>query len=763
MIKKAPAFILVLAFCFFSKAQVVKFSKLNGINVVNAPQDTLAFPFAGGLNAPMFSNIDFDSDGIQDLFVFDKVGERVYCFLYKNNSWIHAPEYEVQFPKLYKWALLRDYNCDGKPDIFTEVDLKVQWDSSDISNGNQLRIIRNISTEPGKLAWKQDKKKVYDLGIEHLPPSPIGMQFEDLSGFEDMDGDGDLDIILMPATKNVITYYQNLSKERGFNCDSLLFQFRDECWGYMSYKVNINGFVLADSSPCWRVYNKAAMHVKTTLCPFDEDGDGDMDIIYGDAGFNDALFLKNGKTVNSKRQDSFILVNSNYPNGTRKISVQTLPAGYIVDFNADGKKDLLLAPYETEGAKNRDMVLAYQNGAAKGYQLNFLKSDFLVGEMIDLGGSTVPRLADLDADGDNDLIIATQGDFQFTQNSWDRLVYYENIGSNQKAMFQLKDTNFLKINDGAEKIMKLVPTFGDLNADGKPDMLVGDLNGKFHFYLNNSSNGIISFNKISNNYFGMYGGTFATPQLIDLNKDGKLDVVMGRKHGTLAYFENNGTPEQPLFNAVPTIDTIGKFTVGTAIISPSHVNYFDGYSSPHVCDLDNDGAYEVLVGSHVGKVHLFRNFEANATRKCEELTGLFSNHTSQATTNLTFGTGAFPFVTKLSDSLPNALFIGHQRGGIELFNTKINGIISSVSKLYSPIPSLIVYPNPTKDILYLQSSVSLIGWQCKLLSFDGKIVHQADLLGYEQILSLNQAPGIYLLVLEAPEGNSIVKKVVIHN
>ena len=36
--------------------------------------------------------------------------------------WRYAPEYENLFPAdLYSWVLLRDYDCDGRPDLFTSV------------------------------------------------------------------------------------------------------------------------------------------------------------------------------------------------------------------------------------------------------------------------------------------------------------------------------------------------------------------------------------------------------------------------------------------------------------------------------------------------------------------------------------------------------------------------------------------------------------------------------------------------------------------
>lgn len=754
--------ILLFIVTFNTSAQVVRFDRSNAAKVGNSAVDTLLYPFTGGLNAPQFSNIDLDGDGKQDLFVFDRIGDRVFCFLRKNNRWEHAPQFEVQFPKLYKWALLKDYNCDGKPDIFTEVDFNAQPDPGKFISSNGLRVLLNVSTQPGELKWRQDKNQIMDLGVDQLPPSNLGISNADINSFDDVDGDGDLDMLLMPFGKNVITYYQNLSKERGFNCDSLLFQFRDECWGYASYKVNTNGFVLADNSPCYRYYKKARKHNGTTLAMYDADADGDMDLLYGDVGFNEIVFLRNGRTLNSNNRDSIIEQDTLFPSALSRASVQTFPATFVVDINDDGKRDLLVAPNADAGAKNRNMVLAYHNTSPNAtYQFTFQRSDFLVGQMLDLGGGAFPQLVDLDKDGDKDLVIATQGDFQFTQNSWDRLVYYENIGDSLKALFQLKDTNFLKINDGAEKLQRMAPSFGDLNNDGKADLLIGDLNGKLHYYENTSTGGVISFNKVSGNLFNMYGGTFATPQLIDLNKDGKTDLVMGRKNGTLAYFENTGTPGSAQFSESPTIDSIGKLTVAEMVISQGQPYYFDGYAAPHVCDLDKDGNYEVLVGANSGRVHLFRNFEASATRKCDEITNLFSNHSSQTPTNLVFGPRSIPFTADITGDGVAEFMVGNNRGGIELYKTTINGVISSVKTISRQELTFTVYPNPSNGKFKFSAAKNLKDGKYEVYDVRGLLQTQGKLSGYEQEIELNLPTGIYLFSVVDVDGNLSIQKILI--
>ena len=75
--------LILCCFCYNVNGQI-SINDFNDITVIgkpNAPIDTLAFPWLGGLSSPQFSNIDFNQDGINDLFVFDRVGAFSTAFI----------------------------------------------------------------------------------------------------------------------------------------------------------------------------------------------------------------------------------------------------------------------------------------------------------------------------------------------------------------------------------------------------------------------------------------------------------------------------------------------------------------------------------------------------------------------------------------------------------------------------------------------------------------------------------------------------------
>ena len=77
-------------------------------------------PWAGGLNSAQVNMMDLNGDGTSDIVIFDKTTTRISTFIYVNSAYQYAPEYETLFPdELSTFVILRDYNCDGKKDIFT--------------------------------------------------------------------------------------------------------------------------------------------------------------------------------------------------------------------------------------------------------------------------------------------------------------------------------------------------------------------------------------------------------------------------------------------------------------------------------------------------------------------------------------------------------------------------------------------------------------------------------------------------------------------
>ena len=118
-------------------------------NFIPVEEDGLeeVFAWVGGMDYCQFSNIDLDFDGVEDLFVFDRTCNKVMTFLQKGGpgetDYEYAPQYETEFPSdLHDWALLVDYNCDGKKDIYTYAigGARVFKNTGSLADGNTFEL-----------------------------------------------------------------------------------------------------------------------------------------------------------------------------------------------------------------------------------------------------------------------------------------------------------------------------------------------------------------------------------------------------------------------------------------------------------------------------------------------------------------------------------------------------------------------------------------------------------------------------------------------
>ena len=180
---------------------------------------------AGGINAGQFSNIDLNLDGIMDLVVFDKSGNKISPFINDNGNYIYAPKYRDNFPKVHDWMLLADYNCDGKNDIYT------------YSSGG-MAIYKNTSIN--NLSFSLVTSLVLsDYGANNIN---IYISQVDIPAISDIDYDGDLDILTFSITGGFVEYHKNMAMELTGNCDTVAFERSESCWGL--FYEGLNSYIL---------------------------------------------------------------------------------------------------------------------------------------------------------------------------------------------------------------------------------------------------------------------------------------------------------------------------------------------------------------------------------------------------------------------------------------------------------------------------------------------------------------------------------------
>ena len=93
------------------------FNQVDSIKVISNGNE-LNSPWMGGINAAQFSKIDVNNDGLEDLFIFDRTGNTISIYINNGTTFTFNSDYSKSFPPLEYWALLRDFNKDGKKRYF---------------------------------------------------------------------------------------------------------------------------------------------------------------------------------------------------------------------------------------------------------------------------------------------------------------------------------------------------------------------------------------------------------------------------------------------------------------------------------------------------------------------------------------------------------------------------------------------------------------------------------------------------------------------
>ena len=725
---------IILVFAVVLSAKVIgqfQFNYSDSILVLKNGS-ALQNSWAGGLNYAQVSDIDFDFDGDLDLLVFDRSNDQVKLFEHKqdgvNHFYKYKPDGYVLFPSDIRYRLTSiDYNQDGKNDLFTY-------------GIGGIKVYKNVGNSTIGLQWQLAKNLLYsdNWGTQ----LNLYVSSADIPAIIDVDLDGDIDVLTYHISGEHLQYHKNLSQETFGHSDSLIFELKNECWGGFSEDVNSNTVFLNDqSSPCQggnvpnpqlKPNDTEKAHAGSTVLALDMDGNGVKDLILGDVAYPSMnLLINGGSEVNTN--SLMISANPNFPSNSTPINMQLFPAAFSVDVDFDEKKDLLVAPNAKNVSENESSLIKYKNtGTNTTPNFIFETKSFLQEEMIEHGTGSIPVIVDIDNDGLEDLFVANFFSYKATLSKESRIAYYKNTGSTTNPIFTFIDIDFNNLSQ-SNLGLRMVPTFGDLNADGKKDLILGLENGTLCFFKNTSTGSNPTFATPIVNYTNNLGqiinvGQYAAPQLVDLNKDGKLDLVIGNKTGELKYYENIGTTVSPSYELKNSL--LGGVDVSSSV-SP------DGYAVPHFFKYE-DTTY-LMVGALDGAIHFYDSIDNNLSQ------GSAFSMISEDFLNLSKNMRAYSsFMVNDMDNDGNLdLFIGQDLGGVYHLEHDINGSLGIQENTIEE-REMFLYPNPAADFVNLKTDV--VPMEIQLYSSEGKELRKLNITEYSTQLTISELPkGIYFL------------------
>jgi hypothetical protein len=389
-----------------------------------------------GANSPEYIDIDADQDF--DLFWGDFFWPSLY-FL-ENVGTPTSPQIELAdstYPLTNPlinggWNVPRfaDINADGDFDLFVgEIGGSAY---NPLGKVNNFYYYENTGSPQNAFFTQITNQFIpsFDIGIRSIP------------ALVDIDADGDLDLFAAPEfdlidqTNSSLQFCENIG-----TAQSPIFRLVDSDYLDLNFDYNY--------SPTF----------------VDIDADEDQDLFIGKYSGH-VYFFENTGTVNSPNFPSFV---ANYAG----IDVGNYSTPAFVDIDADNDFDLFIGEYLGN-------INFYENTGDSSVANFILADENYFG--IDVGEWSVPFFADVDGDGDSDLIIGSDDSgFKF----------YRNAGTPQIPNFIAEP--FFNLHAPRDSS----PLLMDINNDGDLDLLSGSLGGGLGFYenldsttsINNYSNG----------------------------------------------------------------------------------------------------------------------------------------------------------------------------------------------------------------------------------------------------------------------------------
>jgi hypothetical protein len=692
---KTIVFFAVFVVSMLASLGQVSLYKINRISFLDKDSILIENPFEAAFINPMFGQIDLDMDGWKDLYVFDREKGRNLTFINKKivgkSTYRYDSKYEKFFPNdLYGFVALRDYNCDGLEDLFTATSGGMK-----VYKGTRYIDSSIVYTKVTNLLMTENMPKYGG------PPFNIWVSGDDMPVIEDIDGDGDLDILAVSLGDVSQTFYINLQKEKGWSCDSLRYQIKAGCWGKS----------VAYSNP-FRLYPNAcggdtadefahpkppikSRHNGATSWALDEDGDGDWELVSGDVGYSYAIHGKNLGTRTFAKLDSFTTI---YPDSAHPISYN-FPVGYWMDIDNDGKKDMVVNGHSDRIQEVKKSVTNYKNISTNSVcDFKYQSDNFMLKDIIDVGAGARPFFFNYNEDSLMDLVVSNDYNYDSEKVAFSSLYLYRNIGTRLKPIFKFETSDFGGL--GQYRYTHLHPTFGDFNDDGHADMITGTAQHGLIKSLNVFVNGVSTYPIHELNTIPVNNLKFATPFLYDFNKDATLDIVTGEIDGNLFYIKNTGTKSSPNFNT-----NLIHYSFGNVKVEDSAQQvFFNLYSAPSVSAVDSTHEPYLLVTNSVGNVAQYKIIKDSLDW------GSFPR-ISKNIFPLKYKERSYISMADINGDSALDVMVGYHTGGLMMYSFK------SFDSLSKKVDTVIVtkdirnttidfdlYPNPTKDIIYIKSN-----------------------------------------------------------
>uniref|UniRef100_UPI0034DE0F9C FG-GAP-like repeat-containing protein n=1 Tax=Candidatus Thiodubiliella endoseptemdiera TaxID=2738886 RepID=UPI0034DE0F9C len=516
---------------------------------------------AGSASSPTLA--DIDGDGDLDLVVGEGNGTLKY---YQNTGTTSNPAYEVK---------------TGDSNPFNGIDVRNYSTPTlaDIDGDGDLDLV--VGEQNGTLKYYQNTGTTFNPAYEVKTGGSNPFNSIDVGGYSsptlaDIDGDGDLDLVVGKYRYDgTLKYYYN--------------QQPSSVDGQAPTPTATNSWTLSNI-PAGQSAFKAGDIISLTLTMSEtlklNNTTGSKVVIAG----KDFVLDKTASTTAGDKKLVF------------KYSVQAGDSIAATDFDIDNPTSDITLNNITDVAGNAPVFTADRVVLTKLEYIEKIGSGNNPFEGIDVGGYSTPNLADIDGDGDLDLVMG---------EAYGTLKYYQNTGTTSNPAYEAKTGGSNPFN-GINAGFFPKPTLADIDGDGDLDLVVGENDGTLKYYQNTGTTSNPAYEAKTgddNPFNGINAGYSSSPILVDIDGDGDLDLVVGERNGTLKYYQNTGTTSNPAYE------------VKTGDSNPFNGIDVGNLSAPTLADIDGDGDLDLVMGEAYGTLKYYQNTGTTSNPAYEAKTG----------------------------------------------------------------------------------------------------------------------------------------------
>jgi hypothetical protein len=266
----------------------------------------------------------------------------------------------------------------------------------------------------------------------------------------------------------------------------------------------------------------------------------------------------------------------------RILSVGLKSYPYLVDYDGDGKTDLLVGDHD-------GFIYIYLNKGSNRcpqYGAPLRLQSTSTGKDIAIHFNPKLNLVDMNGDGKKDMILGSYGGAPYMLSNQSPTPNGFAFDDYKYTTFRLRDGKVLNIGN------YVYPHVVDWNGDGLPDILAGEIEGKVLLYLNCGSRTEPVFAPPAQ-VVSIAPDMYPDPFMIDLDGDGNRDLLLGSRSGRVYCFQNRGTDSSPTFGGKAVFLKAGDREI-----------YFGRLSHIYCGDWNADGIADLLLGNDHGEVRV---------------------------------------------------------------------------------------------------------------------------------------------------------------